>query len=222
MDAVLKIGGSLAGETASLKALCDELGSLAKARRIVVLPGGGEFADIVREFDQEFSLPDRIAHMMAILAMDQYGLFLSSITPNSHASYALGRVEEFSRSGALPILLPSRLMFRRDPLEHSWDVTSDSIAAYIAGLLHAKRLLLVTNVDGIFTDDPQKNLNARLIKELSANELLSWNRRTCVDRFLPKILLKNRLSCYVVNGKYPQRIKAILDRKEAVCTRILS
>lgn len=222
MDAVLKIGGSLAGETASLKALCDELGSLAKARRIVVLPGGGEFADIVREFDQEFSLPDRIAHMMAILAMDQYGLFLSSITPNSHASYALGRVEEFSRSGVVPILLPSRLMFRRDPLEHSWDVTSDSIAAYIAGLLHAKRLLLVTNVDGIFTDDPQKNLNARLIKELSANELLAWNRRTCVDRFLPKILLKNRLSCYVVNGKYPERIKTILDRKEAVCTRILS
>ena len=221
MEAIIKIGGSLAEDPESLKTLCQELSVLAKIHRILITPGGGKFADIVREFDQTFSLSDIIAHRMAILAMDQFGLFLSNITPSSCVSYALEKAERLSASGTLPILLPSRLMFCKDPLEHSWDATSDSIAAYIAGVLHAKKLILVTDVDGIFTSDPKEDLNARLIEKLSANELLGWNKRTSVDKLLPKMLLTIRLDCYVVNGKYPERIKAILDNEKTLCTRIV-
>ena len=35
-----------------------------------------------------------------------------------------------------------------DPLPHSWDITSDSIAAYIAGVLDARELILVKPIDG--------------------------------------------------------------------------
>lgn len=221
MEAIIKVGGSLAEDPASLKALCQVLSVLAKTHRILIIPGGGKFADIVREFDERFNLSDTVAHKMAILAMDQFGLFLSNIAPNSCISYALEKAEKLSATGKLPILLPSRLMFHKDLLEHSWDVTSDSIAAYIAGLLHAKKLILVTDVGGIFTNDPKTDLNARLIEELSAKELLSWNEETSVDRFLPRMLLTVRLDCYVVNGKYPKRIKAILENEETLCTRIV-
>jgi len=105
-------------------------------------------------------------------------------------------------------------------LEHSWDVTSDTIAAYIAGLLHAEKLILVTDVDGIFSEDPKKNVDAKLIEELSAKKLLGWNKRTSVDKTLPKILLKANLDCYVVNGGYPERIKMILENKKTVCTHV--
>jgi aspartokinase-like uncharacterized kinase len=220
VEAIVKVGGSLAEDPASLRTLCQELSMLAKTHRILVVPGGGKFADVVREFDQKFSLSNTIAHKMAILAMDQFGLFLSNITPSSHVAYALKEAERLSGAGMLPILLPSRLMFRRDPLERSWDATSDSIAAYVARVLHAKKLVLVTNVDGIFTSDPKEDLNARLIGKLSAKELLSWNKRTSVDKLLPKMLLRTRLDCYVVNGKYPERIRAILEDGETICTRI--
>lgn len=220
MEAVLKVGGSLAEYTVSLKKLCKELASLAKNHRILIVPGGGKFADIVREFDKIYGLSNAVAHKMAILAMDQFGLFLSDITPNSYVSYSLKEIKD-STSGMLPIFLPSKFMFRRDPLEHSWDVTSDSIAAYIAGLLHAKKLILVTNVDGIFTEDPKEDVNAKLIAELSAERLVSWNKRTGLDKTLPELLLKTRLNSYVVNGKYPGRIKAILENEKSIYTCII-
>lgn len=220
MEAVIKVGGSLAEDTESLKTLCQELSVLAKTHRILIVPGGAKFADVVREFDQTFSPSHTAAHKMAILAMDQFGLLLSSITPNSCASYTLEKAKKLSATGTLPILLPSRLMFCKDPLEHSWDATSDSIAAYIAGVLHVKKLILATDVDGIFTTDPKEDLNARLIEKLSANELLSWNKRTSVDKLLPRMLLKTRLDCYVVNGKHPKRIKAILENEKTPCTQI--
>ena len=219
MEAVLKVGGSLAEDPASLTSLCQKLSALAKAYRILIVPGGGEFADTVRKFDKTYSLSGMIAHKMAILAMDQYGFFLSDITPNSHVSHSLKEISE-SVKGMLPIFLPSKLMFREDPLEHSWDVTSDTIAAYIAGLLHAKKLILVTDVDGIFSEDPEKNMDAKLIEELSAEELQGWNKRTSVDKTLPKILLQTNLDCYVVNGGYPERIKLILENKKTVCTHV--
>ena len=219
MEAVLKVGGSLAEDHARLTLLCKKLSVLAKGHRILIVPGGGKFADIVRNLDKTYGLSDVVAHKMAILAMDQHGLFLSDITPRSYVSYSLEEISN-SANGMLPIFLPSKLMFREDPLENSWDVTSDAIAAYIAGLLHAEKLLLVTDVDGIFSKDPKKNRDVICIEELSAEELLSWNRRTSVDKTLPKIILQTKLDCYVVNGKYPERIKQILENKKTVCTHV--
>ena len=92
MEAVLKVGGSLAETPESLTRLCQELSVLAKAHKIVVVPGGGKFADTVREFDKTYGLSDVAAHKMAIYAMDQYGLFLSDKIPNSIVTYALEEV----------------------------------------------------------------------------------------------------------------------------------
>lgn len=219
MEAVLKVGGSLVEDPNSLARLCLKLSVLAKAHRILIVPGGSEFAETVRKTDKTYNLSNMVAHKMAILAMDQYGLFLSDITPDSYVSCSL---EEISNSVKrnLPIFLPSQLMFRQDPLEHSWDVTSDTIAAYIADLLHSEKLILVTNVDGIFSEDPKKTLGAKLVKELSSKELQDWNKRTSVDKNLPKIILQTKLDCYVVNGRYPERITAILENKQIVCTHL--
>jgi len=219
MEAILKVGGSLAEHPASLKKLCKELAIFAKDHKILIVPGGGRFADVVRDFDKTYSLSNTVAHKMAILAMDQFGLFLSGIIPNSYVCYSLEEVRN-SPSGTLPIFLPSMFIFRKDLLEHSWDVTSDSIAAYIAGMLNAEKLILVTDVDGIFTENPKKSLDAKLIAEVSAKQLLNWNKRTSVDKTLPRILRKTKLDCYVVNGKHPERIRAVLENEKSIYTHV--
>jgi aspartokinase-like uncharacterized kinase len=157
---------------------------------------------------------------MAILGMDQFGLLLSQIIPNSCATYLLSDARQLSEIRVVPVFLPSRLMFQEDPLENSWNVTSDSIAAYVASRLRAAKVLLVTDVDGIFTEDPRKHADAVLIERLSAKELLKLNKRTSVDRYLPKLLLESPIDCYVVNGKHPARIEAILAGQQAACTLI--
>ncbi|MCW4030942.1 MAG: delta 1-pyrroline-5-carboxylate synthetase [Candidatus Bathyarchaeota archaeon] len=219
MEAVLKVGGSLAENPDSLVDLCQELGAIAEAHRIAIVPGGGEFADTVRKTDKIYNLSEVVAHKMAVLAMDQYGFFLSDIIPKSHVSKSLREIRK-SAKGILPILLPSEIIFREDPLKPSWDVTSDTIAAYIAELLEAKKLVIVTNVNGIFSEDPKKALDGELVEELSAVELLNWNKITSVDKTLPKILLRANLDCYIVNGKHPKRIKLILENKKTVCTHV--
>ena len=219
MDAVVKVGGSLAEEPEQLIALCAKLSKLAEKYELVVVPGGGRFADAVRDSDEQFNLSSGVSHRMAILGMDQFGMLLAQITPNSCATYLLDDARKLAETEAVPIFLPSRLMFTEDPLKNSWDVTSDSIASYVAGRLQAAKLVLVTDVDGIFTEDPARE-TAVLIERLSPEELLKFDKRTSVDRFLAKLLLEAPVDCYVVNGKYPERVEAVLEGQQCTCTLI--
>jgi aspartokinase-like uncharacterized kinase len=221
VDAVIKVGGSLAETPEVLLDVCNKLSELAEKNPITVVPGGGRFADVVRDFDQRFSLLPEVSHQMAILGMDQFGLFLSAITPGSIAARKLDDLEKITAEGKVPVFLPFNMILDEDPLENSWDVTSDSIAAYVAKRLGAAKLILVTDVDGILTEDPKKNADAPLIQEVSAAELLELDRRTSVDKFLPKLLLEAGLDCYVVNGNYPARINRILEGRQTICTRIV-
>ena len=220
MDAVIKVGGSLAEDPERLKALCRKLSELAKTYALIVVPGGGRFADAVRELDQRFNLSSAVSHRMAILGMDQFGLLLCQVIPDSCATYLLDDAKQLSEVGVVPVFLPSRLMFRADPLENSWDVTSDSIAAYVANRVRAKKLILATDVDGVFTSDPKTRSDAKLIEQLSVEKLLGLKQRTSVDPYLPKLLLDAEICCYVVNGQYPDRIASVLAGQHTTCTVI--
>ena len=222
MDAVIKVGGSLAETPEMLRALCVELCQIAKEYAFAVVPGGARFADAVREFDKKYTLPPVVSHRMAILAMDQYGLVLSHLIPESRCINGFKEVKSIRDDKKVPVFLPSKLMLHDNSLEASWDVTSDSIAAYIAHRLHAKRVILVTDVNGVFTKDPKKFADAKLMREVSVRELLSYAERTSVDKFLPKYLSKNPIDCYVVNGKHPERIKTVLSGRKTICTRIVA
>ena len=50
-----------------------------KKSTCIVVPGGGEFADQIRVSQKYFNFSDEIAHKMALLAMSQYGYFLTGI-----------------------------------------------------------------------------------------------------------------------------------------------
>ena len=223
MDAVVvKVGGSLSSYPEKLRILCAKLTELSREHKLIVVPGGGEFADAVRKLDKRFSLSPSVSHRMAILGMDQYGLLLSYLLPSSRIINKLEHLQETLNSGKLPVFLPSTLLFTVDSLENSWDVTSDSIAVYVAGQLHATCTILVTDVNGIYTCDPKKSSEAKLIKQLSPLELLKMNKRTSVDKFLPKLLLQFQIECFVVNGLFPERVEAVLKRQDANCTLITS
>jgi aspartokinase-like uncharacterized kinase len=220
VDAVIKVGGSLAEDPERLKTLCHKLNELAKKYALIVVPGGGRFADAVRDYNQLFNLSNEVSHRMAILAMDQFGLLLSDIMPNSRVFRQLENAKELSKAKVAAIFLPSHWIFQEDPLDNSWAVTSDSIAAYVAGRVNAGKVVLVTDVDGVFTSDPKKHPDAKLIARLAAKKLLTLNQRTSVDRYLPNLLLETQIDCYVVNGKHPERVEAILAGQQTTCTLV--
>ncbi|HKB11736.1 MAG TPA: hypothetical protein VKD69_13830 [Vicinamibacterales bacterium] len=140
---VVKVGGALLANVEVLDAVLTAIAAAARARRLLVVPGGGPFADAVRAVDGRIGLPATAAHWMAVLAMDQYAHLIAARLDGATVVSYEREVPDAYRDGRVPVLAPSRWLREVDPLPHSWDVTSDSIAAWIAGRFGAPRLVLV-------------------------------------------------------------------------------
>ena len=179
MLTVVKVGGGLgrgAGDDA-LRALCTALGGLGERHPLLVVPGGAWFADAVREADRRFALPATTSHRMAVLGMEQFGWLLSELIPGAERS-----AEARAVAGRTTVLLPGALALGRLPA--SWQVTSDSIAAWVAGEAGAGRLVLVKEVDGLYAEWPARG---DPIARMTAAELAAL-RPAGVDEHLPTLL----------------------------------
>jgi len=143
VDVVVKVGGALLAHPIQLDGVLAALADAATARRLLIVPGGGPFADAVRDVDRRFALTDDAAHWMAVLAMDQYAHLLASRLNVAALAWNPTDITAALERRRLPVLAPSRWLREADPLPHSWDVTSDSIAAWVAGAVGAARLVLV-------------------------------------------------------------------------------
>lgn len=143
IDTVVKVGGALLSLDDALPRLVDALNRIPPGRSFMVIPGGGPFADAVRSVDRLHSLSADDAHWMAILGMDQYAMFLASRIPNAELVHRHGEIARARARGRIPVLAPYRWLLEADPLPHSWDVTSDSIAVWIAVQVGARQLVLI-------------------------------------------------------------------------------
>ncbi len=194
---VIKIGGSLIKSARELVRVLHRYAS-DEEERILIVPGGGVFADTVRTASDTYGISDEAAHWMAVLAMDQYGHYLADGT---EASLVTDIGEESIRAG-VSVLLVYDLLKRSDSgegsgIEHTWNATSDTIAGWVASRLGAA-FIKATDVDGILRD-------GALVSKITARELLAMGE-TCVDPVLPRLLISRSLDCRVVNGRYPDRV----------------
>jgi len=155
---VVRIGGSFAG-SAHLPAWLDAVAALAG--RIVVVPGGGPFADAVRAAQPSMGFDDGAAHRMALLAMEQYGAALASLRTGWIVASSAAGIRRVLADGKVPVWAPSRMVLCAKDVPWSWDVTSDSLAAWLAGRLGASHLLLVKHVEPDADELPVADLAAR-------------------------------------------------------------
>ena len=200
MLTVVKVGGGLGGEP--LPRLCAALGELSRRHPLLIVPGGAGFADAVRDADRRFGLRAQSSHRMAILAMEQFGWLLSDLIPGAERCTDLTG----AGTGRTRVLLPAGLPL--DSLPASWDVTSDSIAAWVADRVGAGRLVLVKAVD---------DLHGR--GRLTVAELAAL-RCDIVDAYLPTVLEGARFETWVIGGRDPARVAELLERGTTAGTRI--
>ncbi|HXE26128.1 MAG TPA: hypothetical protein VN637_14680 [Roseiarcus sp.] len=142
--AIVKLGGSHA-TGAHLKGWLAAIA--AEAGSIVVVPGGGPFAEAVRKAQAPVGYDDRAAHVMALMAMAQFGAALASLNPALKLTASRSAIRGALKEGHVPVWSPEP-MARAARLPESWDLTSDSLAAWLAGALGASRLVLVKH--GLF------------------------------------------------------------------------
>jgi 5-(aminomethyl)-3-furanmethanol phosphate kinase len=137
---IVKLGGSLAFTpdcAAWLKVLAAWGGPL------ILVPGGGPFADGVRAAQAAMGFDDAAAHRMALLAMEQFAVALAAHAKLFTLAASPDELAGALRAGRIPVWLPARMVLGAPEVPQSWDVTSDSLAAWLAGALSARRLLLI-------------------------------------------------------------------------------
>jgi 5-(aminomethyl)-3-furanmethanol phosphate kinase len=177
---IVKVGGSLYDQIPYLAPIL-----IASNRPLFIIPGGGPFADLVRQV----RVNNDAAHWMAIAAMEQYGWFISS--------FGILTTDKISVPLTTTVLLPYRYFRRTDILPHTWDVTSDTIAAWLAGALHVD-LLLLKSIDGIF------------INGILQEQVTGPVESDIVDACFIPFVIKNMVKTTIINGSQPDRVEKYL------------
>lgn len=142
---VIKLGGSLLG-TPELNTWLGMLVHQSNGR-VVIVPGGGPFADAVRAAQCSAGFDDAAAHHMALLAMEQFGLVMKSLHPALVTAASELEIAERSWQHRAIVWQPSQMVLSDETIARSWDVTSDSLAAWLAEKIGAERLVLVKQAD---------------------------------------------------------------------------
>ncbi len=139
----MKLGGGLLSHAGYFDRALSAIAAAAHQHPLLVVPGGGPFADAVRDVDRRYRLSDAAAHWMAVLAMDQYAHLVAARLAGALLVEEPADIAAALAAGRVPVLAPSRWLRAADPLPHGWDVTSDSLAAWIAAVIGARRLVLI-------------------------------------------------------------------------------
>jgi aspartokinase-like uncharacterized kinase len=199
---VVKLGGSLF----SSDYLRNWLTVLAEAESVIIVPGGGPFADQVREAQQQFQFDDSTAHTMALLAMEQFGRMLCGLQPGLVPVSDPSQIEAVLSRSETAVWMPTAMVMADPRINHSWDVTSDSLAAWLCGQLGGGKLLLVKSL----SLDSEK---------LSLDEL---TEREVVDNQFGHYLKLSGIQAMVTAHSEHARFDQVYRGNMALTTRILA
>lgn len=147
---VVKLGGSLASSKELPRWL--EVIATAGAGKVVLVPGGGPWADNVRAAQKREGFDDRVAHRKALRAMEQYGRVLAATRPEFVLADSIVGIREVLKKDQVPVWMPYEIVVADSSIPENWDVTSDSLAAWLADKLNASTLVLVKS---FAIDEPQ-------------------------------------------------------------------
>jgi aspartokinase-like uncharacterized kinase len=198
---VVKLGGSLFDSDK----LQDCLRVLAGNRPLVIVPGGGPFADQVRQAQRRWGFDDSSAHVMAMLAMEQYGRMLCAIQPGLVTAVNPTEIAVALERGVNPVWMPTAMVTADPEIEQGWDVTSDSLAAWLTRELGAKKLLLVKSLS--FDCD-----------SLSVKKLM---KQQVIDARFRDYLHKGVFQSWLMGREDSVRIAEVLRGKLEFATRII-
>ena len=170
---VVKLGGSYA-RSGALSGWLDAI--THAAGHIVLVPGGGPFADAVRSAQPKLGFDDAAAHHMALLAMDQYGRALVSLNTNLVLAASVTAIRRALGAGKVPVWSPTKMVLARKDIPSSWEITGDSLAAWLAARIGAQRLLLLKQVEPPSDPVTVADLVARGIVDRSFVDFLGASR----------------------------------------------
>ena len=190
---VIKIGGGLlrAEGLEGLRRACAEAAELARRRPVLVVPGGGPFADAVRAVDRQIGLDDGVAHALALRAMDQLGVLLRPLLPQTEL------VSRLVAPRSLGLLAAAPAFAGRPGVPESWAVTSDSLAVLAAGAIGAEEAILLKPVAGVSARSPSSDPPLPTLTADELQRLQDAGGGRTVDPYLPEAVRRTGVTVVV-------------------------
>ncbi len=222
-QAIFKIGGKILENPNNIESTVSQLTKLYEEnilQKILLIPGGGSYANFIRKTDEELKLGDELAHWMAIYSMNYNGIELNRKYPELEL---IEDLKDFQDSKSIfCIFLPYNYLRKNDNLPHNWDVTSDSIALYIAVQLQVNKCFLIKDIEGIYGIDEEiiKKITTFQYIELKKNNKLarigldqaSIKKSKPIDSYLLTLIEQYGIPCFLINGnKNHQRISEFFN-----------
>lgn len=144
---VIKLGGSLFDMSdlgQRLELLLDHLAGEC----VVIVPGGGTMAEVVRDWDQTHKLDGEQSHQLAVWTMSVTARFVATLSDRLRLASCFNDLSNIWNDGRVAVLdVAHEVLTTSCTLPHNWDVTSDSIGAWVAGRIGARRIVLTKSVD---------------------------------------------------------------------------
>ncbi len=205
---VFKLSGSLDNEK-TLSKLIPLIDSLSSRLRVVIVPGGGAFADFIRARSARRKTSEKTAHAQAVISTGQFGYELAERFKNGVAAHNRFQVETALKAGATPVFIPHPYTAGRKRIPATWEATSDTIAAEACRYLGIGGLIMLKSVDGIFENGRLKMIAGKT----------SLKKSDVVD---PVFIshLEPGWDVFILNGRKPERLKQLLETGSTIMTKI--
>jgi aspartokinase-like uncharacterized kinase len=179
---VIKLGGSLTHSKTLFNCL-NKIELRYQGRAVIIAPGGGAFADQVRLAQQQWQFDEVTAHHMAILAMQQMALMFKGLAPQWPIVSSLSELHIAKDLNKILIWSPNSAELDQAGVPATWDITSDSLAAWLAKQVSATELILVKSA----VIDPQASL-----EQLAAQQIIDQGFCQQVQEALFRIKIVNQ------------------------------
>ena len=224
---IAKIGGKIFENHENLENTLSQFKNLLFEKKqidkVILIPGGGSYANFIRNLDAKLKISDDLSHWMAIFAMNWNGIAISQKYPDLKCINYINELKESKE--LISIFLPFDFLYQTDELPHSWDITSDSITLYIASQLGLKECYLIKDVDGIISS---KN---KLLRELTTHDyknlinrndlaIIKSNQEKLkhsqpIDSYIIQLIIQYGIHCIILNGSSnSKRIIAFFDETQ--------
>lgn len=140
---------------------------------------------------------------------------------NSHNTF-----EELFSMGVIPIVNENDSISTEEIEQVSTFGDNDRLSAMVLELIQADLLILMSDIDGMYTDDPKQNPDAELITEVVdiSTDLRHMAKDTAVAGFgtggmsakltAADIVMRNGKSMLIINGNNPENIRRAIDGEE--------
>jgi uridylate kinase len=212
---VINIGGSVIFsddiDIQFFKKLKDILINKSKKYKIYIVVGGGKIARMYINYGREHNLSEK--------TLDQFGIDVTRLNAKmfSEIMGISNNVIPLTTADAKKINAPIVVMGGTVP-GHS----TDMVSAELAEKVKASKFIIATNVDGVYDKDPNKNKDAKQLKEVNIQTLIdiygtgwiSAGKNVVIDGPALKIIKDAKLPTFVLNGKKLTELEKVLNNQK--------